>query len=738
MQTSAKKEQAQKIFLSSNSKRLFDKALNFSDNIRVFLDKLFSPKNSIALIGASASEGSVGQEILKNLLSNKAKLRVFPVNPKRESILGEKCYKNLEEIKEIPGLAIIAVPAVLVYQELKKAHERGIENFVIISAGFKEASSEGRLLEEKISKYILKNKLNLLGVNCLGFMNLSIGLNCSFAPITPKKGNVAFVSQSGALCTALIDLSSNYNLGFSKVISTGNKTVMSEIEILEYLENDPETEVIMIYLESLETKDFISKSQKITKPVIVLKAGRSVSGQKATGSHTGSLGGLDEVYDALLRQCGFVRVFTIEEFFNLATVVSQNPMPKGKNVAILTNAGGPGGLAADAVELNGLLLADLSEETKTNLKKYLPTFAGINNPVDILGDAKANRYQVALDLLLADSKVDSVLVILTPQSVTEISKTAKVITRAKEKFSKPVLASFIGDKKMNTAQRIFFKNQVSQITYPDLAIACLSKLYLLSENRQMKAEKSLKTLDSKKNSISPSQITKIKKNLGNLKQKGLKLLNSHIVDPILENYGISVLKRKLVKSETQAETEAEKFNSHLVMKVISPDILHKSDVGGVKLKVRKNKVRYSYNQLMQIVKHNSPKAKISGVLLTEMVEAKNGIEMILGILDQPGVSKSILLGLGGIYVETIRDVTFSVCPVDLNEAERMILRLKTHPLLMGVRSQEPMDVESLKNLIVKISEIAQDFDEIKELDLNPVLVLPQGQGYKILDSRMII
>ena len=696
------------------------------------LQSVFYPR-SVAVVGASAKAGSIGCDILKNI-SHGFEGEIYPVNNKYGEIFGEKCYNSLKDLPKVVDLVIVIIPAKFVPDLFTEIADFGCRAVVVISAGFRESGEDGLELENKIRKICMEQKITLIGVNCLGIMNVQTGLNASFATDLPAKGNIAFVAQSGALCTAVIDYSYKMGLGFSKIISIGNKTVIDELALLEYLDNDSDTRVIMMYIEDIvNPTELLETAKRLKKPVVVLKSGRTESGKRAIFSHTGALGGSDIIYSSLFRQVGMLRVDNIEDLFNVSLAFASNPLPKGPNVAIITNAGGPGGITSDAVEINDLKLAKLSQKTTENLKNNLPPACGISNPVDLLGDSGADRYEFAIDCVLSDENVDSIIIILTPQSVTEVEKTAEVIVSAKNKYKKPIFVSFMGDKQISVGREILVKNQVCSIPYPDLAVKSLACLYKFSQNKNLNLiSKSSDEIISKNKK---QQATKL---FNQIKTENLKNLPQSFIKKIFEIYELPIVASKIAKTSQEARKVALEINKNLVLKIDSPDISHKSDVGGVILDVLPDEIEQKFEELLQNVKKNAPKAKINGVLIMEKIDLSSGFEFILGVKDEGNLGKSIMFGLGGVLVEVLNDVTFSVAPLDRVEAKKMIRRIKSAKILDGVRGRSELDTESLIFCLLNLSQLVMDFPEIAELDINPLLVLPTGQGCKILDSRILL
>jgi len=695
---------------------------------------VFNPK-SIAIIGASSKKDSVGSAVLNNLLFQGFKGTLYPVNPKYTEILDTPCFATYSDLPEIPELAIIIIPAQFVPESVKEIAQKGTKAFVIISAGFKEIGDDGAALEQQVSNICREHDITLVGVNCLGAMNVKTGMNASFASNLPAVGGIALVAQSGALCTSVIDYSHHLGLGFSKIISVGNKTLFNEMEMLEYFESDTDTSVVMMYLEDIHAAtDILNRAKNITKPVVVLKSGRTEQGRIAAASHTGALGGSDAVYDALFRQSNIIRANTIEELFNFSLAFATNPVPTGGRVAIITNAGGPGGITIDAVSNAGLEVAQLSAKTTDILKNALPAAASVKNPIDVLGDAGADRYKISIDTVLSDENVDSLIVILTPQSMTDSIGVAQAIIQAKKMHSKPIIASFMGADKVFAANQLLALNQVTTISYPDQAASVLGLLW-----KSVREKAHTPKLDIKNQTISVSRQKEVKSMLEAVKKTGQTYIPENVAKEILHRYNLPVLQSFVVHSASEALEKARLLESnYIVCKIVSKDVIHKSDVGGVILDVKPEKADVAYEQIIENIRKNVPNAEIEGVLMVPMIFKENGYELILGVKDEPGIGKSIMFGMGGTMVEVLKDITFSIAPIDLAEAERMIHRIKSEVIFSGVRGRPEMDTEALIQTILQLSELVIDFPEISELDINPLLILPKGQGCKVLDSRIIL
>ncbi|MBN2854286.1 acetate--CoA ligase family protein [Patescibacteria group bacterium] len=699
-------------------------------------DKIFKAR-SVAIIGASNRKGSIGNTLVLNL-KNSFKGKIYPVNLKEGRIENLKAYSSLSEIKSSVDLMLIAVSAKIVPDILEEGGRLGIKGAIVISAGFKEV---GNLeLDNRLKAIAKKYKITLIGPNCLGVLNPYNNLNASFASQSAKPGKTAFISQSGAVCTAVLDSAEKLGLGFSKFVSVGNKALSSEADFFEYLASDKEAEIVAVYAEELSEPERIIKAaqklKKAGKPLIILKAGRSLVGAKSAASHTGALAGEDKVYQALFRQAGIIRADKIEELFDFikifSTEISQKTLKNKnyKNIAIITNAGGPGVIAVDALERVGLNLASLSLKTQISLKKILALAANTNNPIDVLGDALAEHYQVALQAVLSDKKVDSVLVILTPQAVTEVEKTAEVIVELRKKFKKTIVPVFMGETTVNSAREIFSSNSLAHYSFPEDGIKALGVLNKWNEaynEKSRNAEINFKNIDQKK----------VEKIFFAAKKRGQKAFPELEALEILKAYGFKTLKSYLAKSPEEAKLIAKKINKNLVLKISSADILHKSDAGGIMLNVLPNEAEEKFKELIARVSKKNKKAKINGVLIMEMIK-EEGLEMILGAFKDPALGSAIMLGLGGIFVEIFKDVSFGLNPLSKNDVYKMVDELKSRQLLAGARGSSVKDKEVLVDSVLRLAKLIKDFPEILELDINPLLVLRKGRGIRVLDARVII
>lgn len=695
---------------------------------------LFYPK-AIAIIGASRKLKTVGNDIVKNLVTQGYQGKIYPVNPKADSLYGKKVYAAVKDVPEKIDLAVIAVPAPYVTSVVKEAHEQGAQATIVISAGCKEIGNVE--LEKQLTDVCRERQMSLVGPNCLGIINPEIKMNASFAALMPEAGNVAFVSQSGALCTAVLDYAKELGIGFSKFMSIGNKADINELKLIKYFADDPQTKVVAMYVEQLENApEFIKAVKELStgdnpKPVIILKSGRTEAGAGAIASHTGSLSGGDVAYKTLFEQAGVIRANSISQLFDYAQIFSKNELTEVKNVTVVTNAGGPGVLTTDEIVASGLAMAKLEGKTVEALKEILPHAASTHNPVDILGDAVGERYQQTLELIAKDSNTDSILLLLTPQSMTEITKTAKAVVSTKMSSKKPIVVSFMGQETVLPGVKLMKEAGVVTNTFPEPAAKSLATFGQFVDQAKIKSSPLLQYQD-----VDQAAVRRI---FDQALQNGQHSFPESAAIEILQAYNFPLLKTAQAVSEVEAYLAIKKMgeNKKYAMKIMSQDILHKSDVGGVMLNITLEDVKVKFTEMMKIVAQNKPQAKLDGVLLMEMAPA-NGLEIILGVNKAPGLGTMVMVGLGGIYVEVLKDVNFGFVPLTHNDALRMIAGLRSAKLFDGVRGQAPADKEMLVESIGRLAQLVTDFPEIVELDINPLLVLPQGEGVKVLDARVVI
>ncbi|HOL35718.1 MAG TPA: acetate--CoA ligase family protein, partial [bacterium] len=647
------------------------------------LEQFFSPK-SVAVIGASREPGKLGSQILSNIISGQFPGRIYPVNPKATEISGLKCYPDIASIPDVPDLAVIVVPAKIVCNMIEECGKKGTKAAIVISAGFKESGPEGKEREKKLIETAEKYGCRIIGPNCLGIIDTYSDLNVSFAPVMPGKGSIAFISQSGALISAVLDWSRKQKIGFSRIISMGNMADVSESELIEACAADERTKVILFYVEGVKNgREFISRVAKITskKPVIAIKAGLTGSGSKAASSHTGSLAGMAEAYAAAFKKTGILQVSTMEELFDLSLAFAYQPMIKGDRVAIITNAGGPAVVATDAVEKQMLKVAPLSEETMRVLKDNLPPAANIHNPVDVLGDSTEQGYKIALENVMKDDAVDGIIVIVTPQTITRPLETAQVVVENANRYKKTVVTSFMGGVAVEMAIDYLRQSKIPNYEFPERAVRSLRGMVDYgSFLKRQKAERKKLLIDRKKT----AEI------LESVKKAGIKTLTDFQAREIFEAYGISGPKRAFAKDAKSAVECAEKIGYPVVAKIVSPDILHKTESGGVRINIQNaTEMEKAFNDIVNSVRAYSNSAKIEGVEVQEMVKGVQ--EIIIGVKKDVQFGHLIMFGLGGIFVEVLKDITFGIVPVDMEEAFDMIKEIKSYKLLTGFRKLPEAD-----------------------------------------------
>jgi len=694
----------------------------------MLLKRLFNPE-SVAIVGASTHEGKIGHILVKNLLTYDYPGKIFPINPKASEILGLKAYSSLKNIPERVDLAIIAVKPVDVLETIKICGEKNIEAAIVISAGFKETGPKGARLEQELKKLAKENGVRILGPNCLGLIDTHSKLNASFATGMPEQGKIGFFSQSGAMCVAILDWALGEKIGFSKFVSLGNKTDISEIDMLIALGEDKNTKVILGYLEGIENGPaFIQVAQEVSKkkPIVIIKAGVTSAGAKAVSSHTGSLAGSESAYQAAFKQSGVIRAKTINELFNYALAFVNQPLPKGPRVAILTNSGGPGIVAADACDQSALQLVRLNSETAEKLRSFLPPVASFVNPIDIIGDAHFDRYDQALKVLLEASNVDAVIVILTPTATIEIKETAKVVVKHAQKTNKPILCSFMGKMEIGKGVRYLKKHGIPNYLCPEDAVMVLEKMW----QRQHWLSQPLPTYFQIQ-----ADRARVRYLLEMAKRQGRFHLTETEAREILKAYGFSLPQTRLARTKEDAVEAAKNIGFPVVLKIVSPDISHKTDVGGVILKLETPQaVKEAFTEIMLRVKEKFPKAAIYGISVQEMIQGAK--ETIIGFTRDPQFGPLLMFGLGGIYVEILKDVSFRIAPIGKREALEMIREIKTYPLLRGIRGEPPTDVSALVEGILALNQMALDFPEIIEAEINPFLV--RTKGSTAVDARLTI
>jgi len=694
------------------------------------LDFIFNPA-SIAVIGASEKEKKIGHIILKNLVTQGYKGKVYPVNPKRKEILSLPCYPCVSKIPDKIDLAIIAVPAKVVPDVLKDCGKAGVKGIVVITAGFKEVGKEGYLLEKEITQIVKESGMKMVGPNCLGVINTKSNMNATFAPDLPPTGRAALFSQSGALGVALIDWAIENNFGFSKFVSLGNKADLNETDFLEYFAQDPDTDIILGYIEDIvDGKRFLEVATRVAKikPIILIKSGSTEAGARAASSHTGALAGSDRAFTEAFKKTGIIRAYGIQELFEIAEIFKLNKIPKGRRLLVITNAGGPGIIAADTAEKSGLKLDPMSRSSIEAIAHQLPPTCALYNPIDVIGDATSERYKIVLDQAIKDEFVDGICVIATIQATTDIENIAQLIISKNKETDKPIFGCFIGGKRAKKGIEILKKSGLSCFGDPSVGIKAYSKLVYFSEIK--KREEEIVKIE-----IPEKNKEKVKIILDVLEKTGITTIGEELAMEILSLYGFTFPERALARTPEEAIEIAEKIGYPVVMKVSSPQILHKTDVGGVKLNLSNAKEVYdAFIEITSNVKRLMPQAFIKGVMIYKMIT--EGKEVILGVTQDKTFGHMVMFGLGGIYVEVLKDVSFRIVPVSKTEAKEMIEKIKGSKILEGVRGEKPYDKEKIVESILRLSQLVTDFPIIKEIDINPYVV--KHQGAIALDARIII
>ena len=687
------------------------------------LKLLFSPR-SLAVIGASKKAGKIGHSIMANLRDSGFTGQVYPINLKEEEILGYKCYPSIKEVPEAVDVAVIAVPAQHSISVAQECGEAGVKFLVVVTAGFKEIGQEGLKREQELVRICKKFNMRMVGPNVVGIMDMHTPFNASFTPGSPPQGKIAFISQSGAMLLAILDWSRSVNLGFSRMISMGNKADLNEVDFIWSACEDPQTSVILCYLEDVSDGErFLEVVREASKhkPIIILKAGTSSAGARAASSHTGALAGSNIAYDTAFRQCGVLRAENMADLFDLAIAFVNQPVPKGKNVAIITNSGGPGIIATDSVEREQLEMARFSKETSSILRDQLPPEASVYNPVDVLGDAQADRYRTALEAVLADKSTQSALVLLSPTAVTEPVETAKLMVEMRQKYAeKPLFASYMGGETLTEGSGFLTQNGIPTYTFPEPALKAISGMVKYAQMR--KALQEAKPLDP----LTEASRQEVKATFYDvLRDRRLVLLGNETTK-VAEAYGIPVAPIYLVNSPEQAVEKAEAMGYPVVLKIASPKIIHKTDVGGVKIGLASaQEVREAYLEIMESVKRLMPGAPIYGIEIQKMMPQGN--ELIIGMTRDLQFGPLIAFGMGGIYVNLLKDVSFRLAKgLTLQDIEQMITETKAYTLLRGYRGSTPSDIPSIVQTIARVAQLSLDFPEITEMDLNPVIAYPDG------------
>ncbi len=699
------------------------------------LNSIFRPKR-IALIGVSNNPDSVGGITLRNLVGGGFNGVVYPVNPKREAVFGIPCYPDVKSLPKVPDLAVIMTAAKWVPQLVKDCGEVGIHGLIIMSAGFKESGDEGKKLEAQVKAEKAKfPDMRIIGPNCLGILVPGLNMNVSFAAGMPKKGHVAFISQSGALCTSVLDWAYESNICFSHFVSIGNSMDVSFGDLIDYFGQDPSTKSIVLYVESIaNARAFMSAARAFSreKPIIVYKSGRFPESAAAAASHTGAMASEDSIYDAVFRRAGLARVFDFGNIFEFTDLVGRKRIPKGNRLAIVTNAGGPGVMATDSLISLGGKLVQLSEKTMQKLNDYLPPFWSHGNPIDVLGDATPERFSKSTEIVLEDDNVDAVLVLLTPQAMTDPTATAQAIADMSVNTTKSIIAGWLGGASMRDGIQIFNKAGISSFAAPEQAI----RAFMTLSDYSMNLKNLYETPREVPVSFEYDRHELRKKYLKNVFPKA-KILNEDDSKMLVNDYGIDTTHPTPAATEDEAVAIAEEKGYPVVVKIYSPDITHKSDVGGVALNIKNEEmVRATFRNMTKTAAEKMPNARIDGVTIQKMVDSKDGIELIIGTKKDPVFGTVMLVGMGGTSAELFKDKRLEFPPLNEQLARQMLESLKIYPLLTGWRGDSPKNIDKLIEAMIRMSYLAADYPEIEELDINPLIVTPTD--VIALDARIVV
>jgi acetyltransferase len=695
------------------------------------LDAIFRPR-SVVVVGASGTPGSVGSILIRNLIENPFGGVVYPVNPKRKAVHGVLCYPDVRSLPEPLDLAVIATPAATVAGVIRDCADRGIKAAIIISAGFSELGPEGRRLEDEV-RNLARGRMRIIGPNCLGVIHPPSNLNASFAATMAQSGRVALLSQSGAICTSILDWAQTKHIGFSSFVSVGAMIDVDFADLIDYFADDVHTRSIILYMESIgDVRRFISAARAVsrTKQVIVVKSGRHEAGARAAASHTGALAGSDEVFDTAFRRAGVLRVMTIPELFSMSEILSVQSQPRGPRLAIISNAGGPGVMATDTLMLEGGELAELSAQTRADLDAALPPFWSHANPIDILGDATPERYRQAVEVCARDAGIDGLLVLLTPQAMTDPTETARQLASFGKPSSKPMLACWLGGHSVQAGKEVLDRAGLPTFDSPEAAIRAFLHMVQYRRNQELLYETPEAVAEDK------PDAERVRAIFRSDSLQGRSLLTEAESKDVLDAYGIPVTPTVPCPTVDEAIATARKMGYPVVLKVLSRTITHKSDVGGVQLNLRNEQsVRQAFEAIRSSVAAHGQASGFEGVTVQPMVKAK-GFELIIGSSVDAQFGPVILFGAGGILVEVFKDRALGLPPLTRTLARRLMEHTKIYRALQGVRGQAPMDMKALETLLVRFSQLVADFPEIQEIDINPVLA--SAEQIVALDARMIL
>jgi acetyl coenzyme A synthetase (ADP forming)-like protein len=702
------------------------------------LSSFFSPKG-IAVIGASHDPTKLGYGLARNLVQSNYQGVVHFVNPKGGSLLGRPMYSNVTQVPDPVDLAILLIPAPGISQALHECAARGIHAVIVCSGGFRETGSQGAALEAEILEIAHQNEIRMLGPNCIGFLDTHLPIDATFLPPPgPLPGEVAFISHSGAICAAVIDWARGQSFGLSRLVSLGNQADVNETDVIAPIAADPFTRVLTMYLEGVSNgRRFIEEARQVThkKPIIALKVGRYSSGQRAVASHTGALAGQENAFNAAFRRAGVIRADTSEEMFDWARALAWCPTPKGRGVAVLTNAGGPGVTAADALEANGMTLSELSEISRSALRELLPPAASLNNPIDMLASATPEQYAAGLRILLADPGVDAVMVILPPPPMHTAGAVAKALIPVIHNSEKPVIIALMGERLIQEAVEHFRAARVPEYRFPERAASALAILAERAEYLAAQQDESQPLKMEGGSEATISRVSEILTSTSRASDATTGFLDAQSVSTILEAYGISTLPVKLARTATEAVEIANNLGFPVALKIASHGLTHKSDVGGVLLNLEDAEAVFQgFARVTNKVIHANPEAEILGVYVQPMLTA--GQEVILGVVQDAQFGPLVMFGSGGVEVEGLKDIAFALAPLNWAEAEWMLKSTWAGRKLSGFRNIPPADREAVLNALLCLAQLAADFPQLKEIEINPLRVLPEGQGAFALDVRI--
>lgn len=712
-----------------------DPSQNYLEHLPHPLDSFFAPK-TVAIIGAKEEELSVGRTLLVNAMEH-FKGKIYPVNPKYPSVLGIKCYPRVQDVPDKVDLAVIVTPPSLIPGLVDDCASAKICAVIIISAGFKETGPEGLALEQEVLSRAKRGGIRIIGPNCLGLMNPWIGLNVTFAAGIALKGNVAFISQSGALCTAVLDWSLQEKIGFSAFVSIGSMADVQWSDLIDYLANDPKTSSILIYMETVgDARAFLSAAKRLVfrKPMILIKPGRTKAAAQAAASHTGSLAGADDIFEAAIQRVGIIRVETIGELFDMAGAFSKQPNPQGPNLAIVTNAGGPAVLATDAALIHGAKMAVLDKKTIDQLSEFLPKAWSHGNPVDILGDARADRYAKAVKLVFNSPEADGILVILTPQDMTEATKTAQMLAKELSLGKKPILTSWMGASHVKEGIEVLANAGIPNFAFPDSASKTFASMWKRNLSLSLLYETPLLRDEiNEKEALKEKEAALLLKQLA---EENRTLLTEEESKKLLFFYGLPVVQTDVAASKEEAVAIAEKMGYPIVLKLHSLTITHKTDVGGVKLNLQNAQmVASAFDEIQSSVAKRVGKEHFQGVSVQKMITLK-GYELIVGSIVDPQFGPVILFGTGGELVEVFQDKAIGIPPLTATLAAQMMQKTKIYHALEGVRGKKGIDFARLEQILIRFSRMIVEVPRIKECDINPLIVSPDGMV--ALDARVVL